>query len=134
MAARLKVHSAEREIQLKTELASARVNYLELAGKLHAERKRAAKRFEQAVERGMAEVAMESAKFQVEITGPAPAELADETASFVFNARGVDRVEFHFSANVGEGVKPLAKVASGGEASRLMLVLVLGAASVKLSV
>jgi DNA repair protein RecN (Recombination protein N) len=32
-------------------------------------------------------------------------------------------VEFYFSANVGEGVKPLAKVASGGEASRLMLVL-----------
>ena len=116
-------HSAEREIQLKTELASARVNYLERAGKLHAERKRAAKKFEQAVERGLAEVAMESAKFQVEITGPASAELADETASFVFNARGVDRVEFHFSANVGEGVKPLSKVASGGEASRLMLVL-----------
>jgi DNA repair protein RecN (Recombination protein N) len=116
-------HSAEREIQLKTELASARVNYLERAGKLHTERKRAAKKFEQAVERGLAEVAMESAKFQVEITGPAPAELADETASFVFNARGIDRVEFYFSANVGEGVKPLAKVASGGEASRLMLVL-----------
>jgi DNA repair protein RecN (Recombination protein N) len=116
-------HSAEREIQLKTELASARANYLERAGKLHAERMRAAKKFEQAVERGLAEVAMESAKFQVQITGPAPAELADETASFVFNARGIDRVEFYFSANVGEGVKALAKVASGGEASRLMLVL-----------
>ena len=116
-------HSAEREIQLKTELASARANYLERAGKLHAERMRAAKKFEQAVERGLAEVAMESAKFQVQITGPAPADLADETASLVFNARGIDRVEFYFSANVGEGVKPLAKVASGGEASRLMLVL-----------
>ena len=116
-------HSAEREIQLRTELASARANYLERAGKLHAERMRAAKKFEQTVERGLAEVAMESAKFQVQITGPAPAELADETASIVFNARGIDRVEFYFSANVGEGVKPLAKVASGGEASRLMLVL-----------
>ncbi|HXI90113.1 MAG TPA: DNA repair protein RecN, partial [Blastocatellia bacterium] len=34
-----------------------------------------------------------------------------------------DRVEFYFSANVGEAIRPLAKVASGGEASRLMLVL-----------
>jgi DNA repair protein RecN (Recombination protein N) len=116
-------HSAEREIQLKTELASERANYLEQAGKLHTDRMRAAKKFEQAVERGLAEVAMESAKFQVQITGPAAAELADKTASSVFNARGIDRVEFYFSANVGEGVKPLAKVASGGEASRLMLVL-----------
>jgi DNA repair protein RecN (Recombination protein N) len=40
-----------------------------------------------------------------------------------FTARGVDRVEFYFSANPGEPPRPLAKVASGGEASRLMLVL-----------
>jgi DNA repair protein RecN (Recombination protein N) len=40
-----------------------------------------------------------------------------------FTIRGIDKVEFYFSANVGETVKPLAKVASGGEASRLMLVL-----------
>jgi DNA repair protein RecN (Recombination protein N) len=116
-------HSAERESELKAELASERVIYLERAGKLHAERARAAKKFEQAVERGLAEVAMENAVFQVQITAPATAELADETESSVFNARGIDRVEFYFSANVGEGVKPLAKVASGGEASRLMLVL-----------
>jgi len=37
--------------------------------------------------------------------------------------KGVDRVEFYFSANPGESPKPLAKVASGGEASRLMLIL-----------
>jgi DNA repair protein RecN (Recombination protein N) len=40
-----------------------------------------------------------------------------------FCPTGLDKVEFHFSANVGEDVKPLARVASGGEASRLMLVL-----------
>jgi DNA repair protein RecN (Recombination protein N) len=37
--------------------------------------------------------------------------------------RGDDRIEFYFSANPGESPKPLAKVASGGEASRLMLIL-----------
>ena len=40
-----------------------------------------------------------------------------------FTPTGLDRVEFYFSANPGESVKPLAKVASGGEASRLMLVI-----------
>jgi DNA repair protein RecN (Recombination protein N) len=116
-------HSAERELQMRAELSSARVNYLERAGKLHTERVRAAKKFEQAVERGLVEVAMESARFQVQINAPAAAELSDATASSFFTVRGIDQVEFYFSANVGEGVKPLAKVASGGEASRLMLVL-----------
>jgi DNA repair protein RecN (Recombination protein N) len=116
-------HSAEREIELKGELASARENYLERSGKLHKERVRAAKKFEQAVERDLAEVAMERARFQVQITAPSTAGLSDEAATAAFTSRGIDRVEFYFSANVGEGVKPLAKVASGGEASRLMLVL-----------
>ena len=40
-----------------------------------------------------------------------------------FGPRGFDNVEFYFSANPGESPKPLARVASGGEASRLMLVL-----------
>ena len=116
-------HSAEREVQLRAQLSSARGNYLELAGKLHTERMRAAKKFEQAVELGLVEVAMENARFQVQINAPTAAELSDETASSFFTARGIDQIEFYFSANVGEGVKPLAKVASGGEASRLMLVL-----------
>ena len=46
-----------------------------------------------------------------------------KSASRHFSTRGIDHVEFYFSANVGEAVKPLVKVASGGEASRLMLVL-----------
>ena len=63
-------HSAERELQLRAELSAARMNYLERASKLHTERMRAAKKFEQAVERGLVEVAMESARFQVQITAP----------------------------------------------------------------
>jgi len=110
-------------MELKAELAAARENYLERSGKLHKERVHAAKKFEQAVERDLAEVAMERAKFQVQITAPATAGLSDGAATSAFTARGIDRVEFYFSANVGEAIKPLAKVASGGEASRLMLVL-----------
>ncbi len=119
--------SDEREKELDTGLAAAHAAYLQRATKLHHERVRAAKKFEQAVERGLVEVAMESAKFQVQIMAPSAPELADEGAAAAvftaFTARGIDRVEFYFSANVGEAVKPLAKVASGGEASRLMLVV-----------
>jgi DNA repair protein RecN (Recombination protein N) len=135
-------HADEREAELATVLAVARAEYVEWSNKLHGERVRAARKFEQAVERGLAEVAMDSAKFQIQISAPSPADLKEEReldgsqkndsqvplgvvppASFAFTSRGIDRVEFYFSANVGEAVKPLAKVASGGEASRLMLVL-----------
>ena len=119
-------HAGERETEVQAELAASLAAYLEQARRLHRERVRAAKKFEQAVELGLVEVAMESAKFQVQITAPEAAELNDEGSSSTstgFSVHGIDHVEFYFSANVGENIKPLVKVASGGEASRLMLVL-----------
>jgi DNA repair protein RecN (Recombination protein N) len=105
--------SDERERELNAELAAARERYLDLARKLHKERVRAAKKFEQAVEKGISEVAIDNARFQVQVNDSV--DLAGQ--------KGIDHTEFYFSANVGEEVKPLARVASGGEASRLMLVL-----------
>jgi DNA repair protein RecN (Recombination protein N) len=105
--------SDERERALNVELAAARERYLELARKLHKERVKAAKKFEQAVEKGIAEVAIDNARFQVQVNDDVDAA----------GQKGIDHTEFYFSANVGEEVKPLARVASGGEASRLMLVL-----------
>ena len=116
-------HSDEREKELTTKVQSARDVYVELATRLHTERVRAAKKFEQAVERDMSDVALTNARFQVQINAPTPAELNTESKDESFSARGIDRVEFYFSANVGEEVRPLARIASGGEASRLMLVL-----------
>lgn len=114
--------SDEREAQLGAELAEARAAYVDRARSLHHVRVRAAKKFERAVERDLAEVAMEHARFQAQITAPTDSEVNEEAATS-FTATGIDRVEFYFSANVGEGIRPLARVASGGEASRLMLVL-----------
>jgi DNA repair protein RecN (Recombination protein N) len=116
-------HADQREQHLQTELAKARREYLKTARKLHAERERAAKEFEKSVVAGLGEVAMENARFQVRITTPPGEELNDPEALRAFTTTGIDKVEFYFSANVGEDVRPLAKVASGGEASRLMLVL-----------
>ena len=115
--------SDEREAQLRSEMQAARAAYVERARKLHHERVRAAKKFERAVERDLAEVALENARFQTQITAPTDSELNADDATASFAASGIDRVEFYFSANVGEAIRPLAKVASGGEASRLMLVL-----------
>jgi DNA repair protein RecN (Recombination protein N) len=66
-------------------------------------------------------VALEHARFEARVASPASFD--SEDASKSFTAAGFDRVEFYFSANAGEPLRPLAKVASGGEASRLMLVL-----------
>jgi DNA repair protein RecN (Recombination protein N) len=118
-------HASERETEVQAKLDASLSAYLDRARRLHRERVRAAKKFEQAVEHGLVEVAMESAKFQVQVTASEQVGLKDDAsaASTTFTARGIDHVEFYFSANVGEAVKPLVKVASGGEASRLMLVL-----------
>jgi DNA repair protein RecN (Recombination protein N) len=105
--------SDEREQQISAELDAARTRYLDRAGKLHRHRVRAAKQFEKSVEKCIAELAMEHARFQVQV-------LEDSEPA---GPKGTDHVEFYFSANAGEDLKPLARVASGGEASRLMLVL-----------
>lgn len=107
------IETAEfREQELQRMLAANEDAYRAAAAKLTAAREKAAKSFAKAVETALKDVALEKAKFDVRI----------ESAE-AFSAKGMDRVEFLFSANPGEAVMPLAKVASGGEASRLMLVL-----------
>jgi len=59
--------SDERQKQLEADLQAANSSYMEVAGRLRKERLRAAKKFEQAVEKGIAEVAMENARFQDKI-------------------------------------------------------------------
>src|SRR5947209_6659511 len=114
-------HTDERAEEVAKELAQARASYLEAATRVHSARLKSAEEFRRAVERSLGEVAMEHARFEARVTSPA--ELDSEEASKGFAPTGFDRVEFYFSANAGEPLRPLAKVASGGEASRMMLVL-----------
>ncbi len=107
------IETAEfREEELKKKLADLENKYLAAAGKLHDERMKAAATFAKQVANDLKAVALEKAIFEVRV------ERRD-----TFSAIGYDRVEFYFSANPGEPPRPLAKVASGGEASRLMLIL-----------
>lgn len=111
--------SDERQRELQAEIDSARNEYLKTARRLHRERVAAAKNFDREVVASLAEVALEHSRFETRIES---AE-SDSDTQRVFTPRGIDQVEFSFSANPGESLRPLARVASGGEASRLMLVL-----------
>lgn len=108
------LESAEyQQEELEKMLEALQSEYFLLAQQIHSRRKEAAKEFEKEVEKNLKKLALEKAKFEVSIQ-------ADESN---LTSKGIDKVEFYFSANPGEVPKPLAKVASGGEASRLMLVL-----------
>ena len=119
------IETAEfREQELEKKLSSERSIYINAAGGLHEKRVAAAAKFEKEVEKNLKTVALEKARFEVRIERPSLS--ADDWLEGVtreFSASGFDRIEFFFSANPGESPKPLAKVASGGEASRLMLIL-----------
>ncbi len=112
----------ERKEELKKILAQQREIYLITAREIHDKRSKAARRFEREVETNLKAVALEKARFEVRIDAPDAADLQSGNNRRL-TTKGFDQIEFYFSANVGESPKPLARVASGGEASRLMLIL-----------
>lgn len=101
-----------REKELSVQLAAAEARYRKCAEKLSRMRVVGAEKFKAAVEKELGFVALEKAMFEIRFT-----------ERDAFSADGTELVEFYFSANPGEPPRPLAKVASGGEVSRLMLVL-----------
>jgi len=95
-----------------------------LAYELSQKRREAAISLAEGVEKHLAELGMAKTRFQVSITwkeDPDGVWVGDKR--YAFDSSGIDRVEFLVSTNPGEPLKPLAKVASGGETSRLMLAL-----------
>lgn len=101
--------------ELEQSLATASAQYLSLARALSASRSAAATRLSASLERELADLAMAKARFEVRLS-----VAADEVG---WTARGLDEVEFFFSANLGEEPRPLARIVSGGELSRVMLAL-----------
>jgi DNA repair protein RecN (Recombination protein N) len=96
---------------LEQELLAAEQRLNEAAAKLTALRKAAIPEFDRGVLQHLGDLALEKARFETHLV-PRPVD-----------AEGADTVEFFFSANPGEDLRPLAKVASGGEMSRVMLAL-----------
>jgi len=97
----------------------------QLGSDLSAQRQAAGARMARQVEAELADLKMEKAQFAVDLVRSDQADGAYLTDGrrVAFDATGIDRVEFLISANPGEPLKPLAKVASGGETARLMLAL-----------
>ena len=95
-----------------------------IASRLSHGRFEAAKRLGDAVASGIAELNMGRAEFAVAITcRPDPDGLEVDGDRVAVDETGIDRVEFMLAPNAGEALKPLARVASGGETARLMLAL-----------
>jgi DNA repair protein RecN (Recombination protein N) len=107
----------DRIAQLDGEHAAAREHYLAAAGALGTARRRVAIRFARELERLLAELAMEHTRFEVRFVGAAET-VPDES---VWTVEGIDVAEFFVSPNPGEDLRPLARIVSGGELSRIML-------------
>ncbi len=106
------VNSAELIEKLNAEKVQKTKELIEKAAVLSKIRYKFAKIFEEKVKSELAELSMKSAKFEIAFTN-----LNEETC----DENGFDKLEFMFTANSGQPLRPLSKVASGGEMSRFML-------------
>ncbi|HEX9674833.1 MAG TPA: DNA repair protein RecN [Anaerolineales bacterium] len=115
-------YAQDRQAELQAEEQTLRLRLGELAAGLSSARAAAARSLSQRVEAHLAELNMPGAGFGVDQRQEAQAEgVPVDGRMLAFDPYGVDRVEFLVETNPGEGMKPLSKVASGGETSRLML-------------
>jgi len=117
-------HSGERIEELE---AAERQLLQEIAGvgsRLSEARRLAAADLSAEIEAHLDELSMKDARFAVDIHWEQGADGAEvDGARYAFDAQGLDRVEFLISPNPGEEPKPLVKIASGGETSRIMLAM-----------
>ena len=118
-------HAEERIAQLEIELNQLLTTLGIAGGLLSEERRKAAGNLERWVENELKDLQMAGAKFSVDF-----GQQEDQNGAFTpdgtrlaFYPNGLDKIEFLIAPNPGEGFKPLVKIASGGETSRLMLAM-----------
>jgi DNA repair protein RecN (Recombination protein N) len=120
------ISNADERIQTLTAEEDGLLKTLAKQGQtLTEKRKAAATKLGKSIETELDDLKMAAARFGVEFRTKADAEgapLADGSR-VAFDQDGLDRVEFLVAPNPGEGLKPLARIASGGETSRMMLAL-----------
>jgi len=108
-------HATERAAELDAALEEARKDYLALAQDLSGKRRAAANDFARTLEKALADLAMAKTRCEV--------RFAEDGGEAQWSERGLDQAEFYISPNPGEDVRPLARIVSGGELSRIMLAL-----------
>jgi DNA repair protein RecN (Recombination protein N) len=104
-------HTGERIVELRKQRLALESEYARQAGELRRRRAAAARKLENRVETDLASLAMERTVFRVEM------------AESSWSESGADAVRFLVSPNLGEEPRPIEKVASGGEISRIALAL-----------
>ena len=97
--------------QLKNKLKNIESNMQDLADKMHGIRESNAKILDSKINKELADLEMPNSRFITHIH------------TVEFNKNGTDEVEYYISTNIGENEKELAKIASGGEMSRIMLAI-----------
>ncbi|MBI5328938.1 MAG: DNA repair protein RecN [Deltaproteobacteria bacterium] len=112
------IHHDERITELKEAVLKAKENTLKLSKKLSEKRIDSAKLLEKKIEEELSDLNMKKTVFEVHIE-----KNKDINGDFILGEKGIDRVEFFISPNIGEEPKPLSKIASGGELSRIMLAI-----------
>ena len=107
--------SSDALARLEKKLAAARKEARALGEVLSQARRAAAEELEGRIQEELRQLDMPKVRFQV--------EFAPKEGEEAMDATGMDQVQFLMSANVGEDLKPIQKIASGGELSRIMLAL-----------
>ena len=108
-----KIENSESYVnKLKEQMMELKELMEALSRKMHKIRGKYAKILEEKVNQELTSLEMQNAKFSVKL---------DYNENKKFGLNGLDSLEFMISTNIGEEEKPLAKVASGGEMSRIML-------------
>jgi DNA repair protein RecN (Recombination protein N) len=109
----VQLESAESDLAtVRTDLATALERYREQAKLLTARRATAARALAKTITNHMQQLGMAGGRFQIDVS---PLESTEP------QAHGVDQIEFRVTANPGQPMRPLSKVASGGELARLSL-------------
>lgn len=107
-------NAEERISELEQQLADSEKNYLELSSKLRKSRQKTAANLDKEVTAIMQELGMSGGRFEIAV---------EDDPKQRYAAHGRDAIEYRVSANPGQPLKPLAKVASGGELSRISLAI-----------
>jgi DNA repair protein RecN (Recombination protein N) len=118
-------HVSERIAELENDEGLLLTKLGRIGASLSVRRHAAATKLETALETELMDLSMEGAKFKVDFSQRLSDEgvLLSDGRKVTFDSTGLEHVEFLVAPNPGEGLKPLVKIASGGETSRLMLAI-----------
>jgi DNA repair protein RecN (Recombination protein N) len=118
-------HASERIVELEAEQEKLLIELGKTGEALSRQRHKAAKALESALETELESLNMSGARFKVDFLrrGDPDGVPVEDGTRLAFDTNGLEHVEFLVAPNPGEGLKPLVKIASGGETSRLMLAI-----------